>query len=171
MEKKKNGSLKTKILIIILPIVALMIIVLTTVSYKISSSEIKSMSKETLESSIKSQNKEIVAWMDEKLSAAEALKSVLENGDLTNVQINNILDGYYSKDSDFVNGIYIGDEKGNLYKATQSSKTETNVTDSQWYKEGLTRINLEYGDAYVNSNGQSVISATGIIDDGKEKHI
>ena len=169
MEKKKNGSLKTKILIIILPIVALMITVLTTVSYKISSSEIKSMSKETLESSIKSQNKEIVAWMDEKLSAAEALKSVLENGDLTNVQINNILDGYYSKDSDFVNGIYIGDEKGNLYKATQSSKTETNVTDSQWYKEGLTRINLEYGDAYVNSNGQSVISATGIIDDGKEE--
>ncbi|MBQ5735209.1 MAG: hypothetical protein IIV51_07490 [Lachnospiraceae bacterium] len=89
MEKKKNGSLKTKILIIILPIVALMITVLTTVSYKISSSEIKSMSKETLESSIKSQNKQIVAWMDEKLSAAEALKSALENGDLTNVQINN----------------------------------------------------------------------------------
>ncbi len=168
MEQKKSGSLKTKILILILPVVVVMIAVLTAVSYRVSSNVMQEMSQETLESSIKSQRKEIVAWMTENLSVCEALKSTLETGNLSEEQMSDILDGFYTLDSDYVNGAYIGDANGRLYKARQSGKTEKDVRNSQWYQEGLTRTNMEYGDAYVNSDGQNVISATGIIDDGTD---
>lgn len=159
---------ETKILILILPVVVVMIAVLTAVSYRVSSNVMQEMSQETLESSIKSQRMEIVAWMTENLSVCEALKSTLEIGNLSEEQMSDILDGFYTLDSDYVNGAYIGDANGRLYKARQSGKTEKDVRNSQWYQEGLTRTNMEYGDAYVNSDGQNVISATGIIDDGTD---
>lgn len=168
MERKRSGSLKTKILVMLLPIIAVMIAGLAMVSYQVSSGVMEELSQETLESSIKSQKKEIVAWMTENLSVCEALKVSLEKGELSEEQTAEILNGFYDLNSDYVNGAYIGEESGKLYKAQQSAKTESDVCHSQWYQEGLTRVNMEYGDAYVNSDGQSVISATGMINDGKE---
>ena len=41
--------------------------------------------------------------------------------------------------------------------------------NSTWYQEGLTRVNMAVGSAYVNSQGENVISASGILNDGSGK--
>ena len=63
-------------------------------------------------------------------------------------------------------GKNIADADGKLMKAGESDKTESNPTDSVWYKAGLTRLNMGFTDAYTNADGEAVISASGILKDG-----
>ena len=37
-----------------------------------------------------------------------------------------------------------------------------------WYKDGLTRVNMRFTDAYTNEDGDAVISASGILNDGSD---
>ena len=47
--------------------------------------------------------------------------------------------------------------------------SESDPVNSVWYQEGLTRVNMAIGSSYVNSEGVSVISASGILNDGSGK--
>lgn len=62
-------------------------------------------------------------------------------------------------------GLYIADQNGTVIKATKSTKNTTNAVNSPWFKEGLSHVNMTFGDPYV-TGGHKVISATGLIDDG-----
>lgn len=56
-----------------------------------------------------------------------------------------------------------------LLLGKDSNKVESDVINSQWYQEGLRRVSLDYGKTYKNSNGENVITASGIIDDVSSK--
>ena len=64
--------------------------------------------------------------------------------------------------------VYIADENGNLITAADSEKKKNNPTESVWYQSGATRINMGFTDAYTNDNGEAVISASGILNDGSD---
>ena len=53
-----------------------------------------------------------------------------------------------------------------MFQASEAPKDEGNPVDSTWYQEGLTRVNMAVGSAHVNSHGENVISASGILNDG-----
>ena len=76
-----------------------------------------------------------------------------------------IVSGYYNFNTNSPDGLYIADQNGTVIKATKSTKNTTNAVNSPWFKEGLSHVNMTFGDPYV-AGGHKVISATGLIDDG-----
>ncbi|AGX42806.1 methyl-accepting chemotaxis protein [Clostridium saccharobutylicum] len=170
-ELKGRGSIKAKLIGIIIPMMIVIISLLITVSYNKSKGIITKSANDLLETSSKKQVDQIEAWLNENLASFKAVKTSLENTQLNNDQLQNFLNKYYNYSDNYPEGFYIGDEDGNMLKANGSKKSDKNVIDSVWYKEGLTRLNMEYGSAYKNEEGKNTISASAILNDksGKTK--
>lgn len=164
-EKGKMIPIKVKLLSIIVPAVVVTMIILIGISYSISKEIILGYSSSLLNSSIENQSNEIEAWLNENLAAFQMAKNVIETTSPDEVELQNLLDGYYGKNDNCIDGVYIADENGKLMTANGASKKESNPCDSVWYKEGFTRWNMGFTGAYTNSEGDAVISATGILKD------
>ncbi len=122
----------------ILPIVIIIVAILTIISYLVSKSVIASYSENLLSSSIQNQGNEIEAWLNENLSAFQAIKHNIEQTKPNDAQLQTLLDQYYDYNSNYPDGLYLADGQGNLMTASASSKSEQNPTSSVWYTEGLT---------------------------------
>ena len=160
MKKKRNMSIKAKLLGIIIPVMVAIVVVLVLVAYEMSSGIIGNYSENLLESSVDNQANEIESWLNKNIAGIKSAKKTIEQLKPDNEEMQNILDGYYGFDENYPDGIYIADSNGNLMKASESDKSESDVTGSVWYKEGLTRVNPKVGSAYKNSKGENVISAS-----------
>ena len=168
MKKKRNMSIKAKLLGIIIPVMVAIVVVLVLVAYEMSSGIIGNYSENLLESSVDNQANEIESWLNKNIAGIKSAKKAIEQLKPDNEEMQNILDGYYGFDENYPGGIYIADSNGKLMKASESDKSESDVTGSVWYKEGLTRVNPKVGSAYKNSKGENVISASAMINDGSE---
>lgn len=166
--KEKQGiiSIRMKLLAIIVPIVVALMVALVLVAYRTSAEIIEDYSKNLLESSVGNQSAQIEGWLNENIEAFQAVKAAIENTKPDDKQLQTILDGYYNYNSNYPNGLYIADREGNMFQASEAPKDEGNPVDSTWYQEGLTRVNMAVGSAHVNSHGENVISASGILNDG-----
>lgn len=166
--KEKQGiiSIRMKLLAIIVPIVVALMVALVLVAYRTSAEIIEDYSKNLLESSVGNQSAQIEGWLNENIEAFQAVKAAIENTRPDDKQLQAILDGYYNYNSNYPNGLYIADREGNMFQASEATKDEGNPVDSTWYQEGLTRVNMAVGSAHVNSHGENVISASGILNDG-----
>ncbi len=78
------------------------------------------------------------------------------------------MDSYYQFNDNYPEGLYVADENGKLMKAAESDKTESNLLESVWYRDGITRLNMAFTDAYTDENGEALVSASGILDDGSD---
>lgn len=164
-KQKKMVSIKTKLLGTILPVVIIIVLLLVGVSYYISKNIITGYSESLLNSSIENQANQIEAWLNENLAAFQSVKQTIEGTKPDEKEIQLILDQYYGYSDNYPEGLYIADEKGKLITATGSGKTESDPTEAVWYKDGLTRVNMGFTDAYTNADGEAVISASGILND------
>lgn len=167
-KEKKLISIKAKLLGIILPVVVAMVLLLAGTSYVISKNIITEYSQNLLNSSIQNQVNEIEAWLDENLSAFQIVKHTIEGIDPDEEELQRILDEYYGFNDNYPEGLYIADEKGNFMAAGESGKTVADPTESVWYKDGFTRVNMGFTDAYTNENGEAVISASGILNEDSD---
>ena len=161
-------SIKTKLLGTILPLTIIIVLVLTRISYFISKSIISSYSENLLSSSIENQSNEIEAWLNENLSSFQVAKKTIEQTKPDDAALKQILNGYCGFNDNYPDGLYIADENGTLITADDSSKKDSDPASSEWYKDGLTRVNMEFTDAYTNEDGDAVISASGILNDGSD---
>ena len=66
---KKFISIKTKLLGIILPVMAVIIVVLISLSYYVSKKVVQSDAQKLLKTSVESQVSEIEEWLDKNLSS------------------------------------------------------------------------------------------------------
>lgn len=164
---KRRGSIKFNLLVIIIPIVAVMMVGLVAISYQISSNSLRKEAEELLQTSIRSQKNDIESWMKDNLDSFKIFKNTIESTTPDEEGLKLILDGTVGYNSTFADGFYIGTSDGRLITGAGSSKTESNVRESNWYKEGSTRINMAYGEPYVNNDGVNVISATGMLNFGE----
>jgi len=164
---KRRGSIKFNLLVIIIPIVAIMMVGLVAISYQISSKSLRKEAEELLQTSIRSQKNDIESWMKDNLDSFKIFKNTLESTTPDEENLKLILDGTVGFNSTYSDGFYIGTSDGRLITGAGSSKTESNVRESNWYTEGSTRINMAYGEPYVNSDGVNVISATGMLNYGE----
>lgn len=161
-------SIKTKLLGTILPLTIIIVLVLTGISYFISKSIISSYSENLLSSSIENQSNEIEAWLNENLSSFQVAKKTIEQTKPDDAALKQILNGYCGFKDNYPDGLYIADENGTLITADDSSKKDSDPTSSVWYKDGLTRVNMGFTNAYTNEDGDAVISASGILNDGSD---
>lgn len=164
--KNKIVSIKVKLLGIILPVVIIVMILLVGISYSISKNIIRKYSENLLSSSIENQSNEIEAWLNENLSAFQMAKDIIETTTPDKGELQTMLNGYYGKNDNCIDGLYIADINGNMIVAEGAKKVESNPCESVWFKDGLTRWNMGFTQAYTNSEGESVISASGILQDG-----
>lgn len=168
MKKEKQTkvfSIKTKLLGIILPVVILIVVLLAGISYKISKKTITEYSKNLLDTSVENQVNEIESWLNENLSAFQTVKQAIETTNPADAQLKRLLNGYYGFNDNYPDGIYIADANGKLLTAEGSGKAESDPTQSVWYQEGITRLNMGFTSAYTNESGEAVISASGILND------
>lgn len=168
-EKRGMVSIRMKLLAIIVPIVVALMVALVLIAYQTSAKIIESYSRNLLESSVGSQSSHIEGWLNENIEAFQAVKATIESIKPQGDKLQAILDAYYDYNSNYPQGMYIADEDGNMFQAAGASIDEPDPVNSTWYQEGLTRVNMAVGSAYVNSQGENVISASGILNDGSGK--
>lgn len=169
MKKQKTVSIKAKLLGVIIPVVIAIVVVLVVAAYQISAGTIKKYSQNLLQSSVENQASQIEAWLNENLASFQMAKTIIEDLKPSDEELKTILDGYYGYNSNYPEGLYVADSTGQLITASESTKKESDVTNSTWYKEELTRVNMAVGSAYQNADGVNVISASGILNDGSDK--
>ncbi len=168
-KKKKVKRISTKLLTYIVPLVAVTVLALVIVSSTIAKNSMTELATETLESSISNQADNIEAWLDENLKFFSTVKYFIETQEVTYSKLRIILETYYGYNKSSPDGFYIGTSEGKLYKSENSTFYEPDVVNSTWYKQGITRVDMAYGTAYVNNQGTTVVSATGIINDGQDE--
>ncbi len=168
-ELKYKISIKTKLLGIIIPMMAIIVSSLIFISYSKSKEIITNSANNLLETSSKKQVDQIESLLNENLASFKALKTSLEGTNLSDSQLQNLLNKYYRYDDNYKEGFYIADESGKLFKADKSNKSDKNILNSVWYKEGLTRINMAFGTPYKNEEGKNVVSASSILNDKSGK--
>lgn len=167
-EQKKIRSIKAKLLGTILPVVAVMVLAIAATSYLISKNIITEYSQNLLSSSIANQANEIESWLDENLSAFQTVKRAIEKTKPDEEALQAMLDSYYQFNDNYPEGLYVADENGKLIKAAESKKEGSNLLQSVWYRDGITRLNMGFTYAYADENGEALVSASGILDDGSD---
>lgn len=162
-QKKSITSIKTKILTAVSALVLILVLILILLSYMISKNIIEDKSKQVLELSVKNQASQMEAWMTENLNVFNTFKENLETMDYTDEQIQTLLDSYLGKSSNYPDGFYIADSDGKVMQADGVEYKKTISDDPVWYTEGLTRVNMAFGDVFTNEAGEEVISASAIL--------
>ena len=167
-KKKSNTkiSIKTKIIGTIVPVVTILIVVMILLSYTISGKIISNNATSLLDSSISYQSESIAGWLNENLAAFSTAKQTIEQTKASGAELQKLLDSYYEYNANYPNGLYVADEEGNVFKASKSEQTFHDVTQSTWYQEGLSRINMKYGSAYESDDGTNQVSASALLNDG-----
>ena len=135
-------------------------------SYTISGKIISNNATSLLDSSISYQSESIAGWLNENLAAFSTAKQTIEQTKASGAELQKLLDSYYEYNANYPNGLYVADEKGNVIKASKSEQTFHDVTQSTWYQEGLSRINMKYGSAYESDDGTNQVSASALLNDG-----
>lgn len=170
-EIKRNGGLRLgfrgKLLSMTLPFSIVMVIILITIAYTVSKSNITESSERLLTTSAKDQSHQIEAWLNRKLDEMKTVKYDIENsGALTDGELmQQKLDSYVGLDAAFNGGFYVSDLSGNVVKAATNENTISSPTSQIWFTEGITRMNPNFTRTYTDESGNQVISASGLLND------
>lgn len=167
--KKRKISIKAKLLGTIIPASAVVLFLLILVSYLVSKGMMKESAMNLLDASIGIQAAEMEGWLNKDLVSFEMVKKNIEGTKPNDKELQKLLNQYYNYNSDYPEGIYVASADGTLIKPEKSQKSEKGILDSVWYTQGLSRVNMAFGSAYANEEGENIISASGIIDDGQDK--
>ena len=166
---EKHAKIKNKLIALLMPVVLLQVILLVVISGYISSQSLKKMATAQLDSSISNQGDNIESWLQKNLENFSTAKQVIETQKPDDEAMQSLLDAFYGYNTYCTDGFYIASESGKFMKASESARTVSNPKDEEWYKQGITRVRLNYGGAYKNEKGESVISASGILNDGSDE--
>jgi len=165
-KQQKTTKIKNKLLLFLLPAVVVAILVLVIISGYLSSRSLTKMATSQLNSSISNQADNIESWLNENLQNFNTVKLLIEKTAPTDEELQAMIDAGYGFNAYCKNGPYVATEKGQVFKAEASTKVTDNVTGQEWFKQGITRVNLAYGRTYRDADGTNVISASGILNDG-----
>lgn len=169
-EKSKDTKVKVlkgikgKLLITIIPCVALAIILIIGLSYSASKKIIINKAMEDLAAESKSHTTEIELWSERILATLKMVHHDLEmlqtNEDLKITYLQSLVD----MNEDFPQGVYIGDSQGNYLDVAWEPGPDYVVTERDWYLEGLGHEEFTYGAPYLDENtGEYVVSVTTLL--------
>ena len=163
--KKRTGKIRNKLLIFIMPAVFVLVTILVIITSALSGKSLKKKSTEQLEASMATQVDNISAWMNQNLKYFSTVKRELEAARPTQAQMQKVLDSFYGFDKNTPEGLYVITAEGKFLKPADSPLEMSDPTSSPAYKQGLTRVDMDFGPAYKNDEGQYVITAAGILKD------
>ena len=165
--KTHKKSIRGKLLLLTIPVTIVIVLSLVFASAQMSKSRLQEKSEAQLDSSIVNQKDNIESWLDKNLEFFQTAKHTIEmERPQTREDLTKLLSIYYGQNHNCPNGLYVADAKGNYYKAEKADFSSRDVTDTMWYRQGLTRVNMDYGTAYQNVDKKYVVSASAILNDG-----
>ncbi len=165
-KNKRTKKIKNKLLLMIMPTVCLSLIILVAISAYLTNINMTNMAVSQLEDSVDSQGDDIESWLKKNLEYFSTVKKIIETLKPDDELMKKIIYGTKGMNSDSANGMYMNTADGKVYSFVKKVEAGQKLKDTMWYKEGITRVNMGYGEVYNNAEGIAIISATGIIDDG-----
>ena len=162
---KKTAKIKNKLILLIVPVVVVTMVVLVFIAGWVSRNSMKKMAMAQLDSSISNQGDNIEAWLQENLENFSSIKQVIEKTHPDAEGIQGILDSFYGYNKNCPNGLYIAYDDGRTFKAGASDKVFSNIKEEPWYKQGITRINMNYGAAITSAISAGMGTAAAILGD------
>lgn len=168
MKKNKNKKfgVKARLMVTILPIIAIGFVMLILMTFFSSRSSIQKKTESLLQKEAESSEKQIQAWREDNLSTLDTALSTMQNLQMSAEEVLNY-EGFYLETYEyFPNGIYIIQADGTLLDAS-GWEPEDDLRERDYYKEGLTHTNgvLVFGSPYQDSlTGGFVVTATRCMD-------
>lgn len=161
---KKKVGIQKKLLRFILPVVAISFVSVIVVAYYSSKNSIGEKTQKLLKSDAATSSTAIEAWANKNLGTLQTAVNTMENLDMNREEILNYESFYLEKYEDIPNGIYIANEKKEVYDAT-GWEPDGDVTQSSWYIEGKDHDQMAFGEPYVDDyTGGYIVTASQHID-------
>lgn len=160
MNKAKVG-IRTKLLVFILPIVAVAFVILTIFAYSSSKNSIQRKTSVLLRKEAESSANQILAWKEDNLATLNTALETMENLHMTSEEILDYESFFLGTHKDFPDGIYIIQTDGTLIDAS-GWEPEEDIRENDYYQEGLNNTGtLAFGEPYLDafSNGYVVTAA------------
>lgn len=123
-KENKMISIKVKLLGIILPVIVVMMLVLTGLSYSVSKKVIKADAHDLLQTSVESQALAIESWLNQNMVSVSVAKQAIEQMGFDDRQLQDFLDSYYDYDSNFTQGFYVAGMDGIVLRAKSAKSVE-----------------------------------------------
>ncbi len=156
----KKVSIRTKLMVFILPIVAISFLILVLLAYAESKKSIAEKTESLLQTEGISSVNEIKEWESNNLVTMETAADTMLYLKMSDEQILNYEARFLNTYEDFPNGIYLGYEDGTVLDASGWQPEEA-VTGLTWYKEGLTHEQFSFGEPYIDDlTGEYIVTAT-----------
>lgn len=159
---KSKRSIKTKLILIIAPLVVLAIGTLLMITYTNSKKIIVDYANKLVESSTKSNANELETWSQEIISSLNQVQNTLDNVELDKDALLKYLKTTMNQNDSFANGVYVGTDKQELIVPNDFTMPSGYiVAERDWFKEGLNNEQFRYGTAYLDADtGEYVVSAS-----------
>lgn len=160
MVDMKKFGIKAKLLISLVPAVAVGLFVLITIAYLSSKNTITEKTEELLQAEGVASANEITTWMEKNLATLDTAIETMEYLNMSGEEILNYENKFLETYDDFPNGIYIATEGAVTYDATGWDAGNA-PWESTWYQEGVMHETFAFGEPYVDSlTGEYVVTAS-----------
>ena len=157
---KRKFGIRAKLMVGTLPIIFLAFVVVVAIAYNSSKGSIEQKTEKLLESDTATCVNRIVAWENDNLGVLQNAVDTIVNLDMDREEILEYESFYLETYEDFPNGIYIGNEAGEIYDAT-GWEPEGDLTQKNWYLEGMDHDSMAFGEPYQDSlTGGYVVTAS-----------
>ena len=157
---KRKFGIRAKLMVGTLPIIFLAFVVVVVIAYNSSKGSIEQKTEKLLESDTATCVNRIVAWENDNLGVLQNAVDTIVNLNMDREEILEYESFYLETYEDFPNGIYIGNEAGEIYDAT-GWEPEGDLTQKSWYLEGMDHDSMAFGEPYQDSlTGGYVVTAS-----------
>ncbi|WP_312370382.1 methyl-accepting chemotaxis protein [Lachnoclostridium sp.] len=159
---KIKRSIKTKLILIIAPLVVLAIGTLLMITYTTSRKIIMDDANQLVKSLTKSNANEIETWSQEIITSLNQIQNTLNNVELDNNALLKYLKTTMNQNDSFEYGVYVGTDRQEMITPFDfTMPSDYIVADKDWFKEGLQNEHFQYGTAYLDAHtGEYVVSAS-----------
>lgn len=166
-KKTRSGSLKNKLLIIILPLIAVLIAAIVIVNFISTKSIMTQNAESELQEESNYNVKSIEGWIDTVLASLDSVQNTLESVPFdSNDEELKYLETTTTLIASVPYGVYEGDAEGNYLDGSGwVPDADYVVTERDWYNEGLANSSFTFGAPYVDANtGEFIVSASVLLD-------
>lgn len=162
--KKKRGSIKSKLLTLFLPLVAFSFVLILMIVYIQSQKIIQNKTDNLMQAESSVSINQILSWEASNLTVLDTAVDSILHLNMSDEQILTYEMQFLNTYEDFPNGMYIGYDDGKVLDAS-GWEPDTDIRQSTWYTEGLTHDTFEFGEPYIDAlTGEYIVTASRRLD-------
>ncbi len=174
-QRRKNGSLLTKLLLTILPLVAVSVFGVMAVGVVNLNDQLNTAINRSMQEEAATHTSEISGWASEVIQYLSVVTMTIENGDYKaeSKELLDYLENTLGLHAACPNGVYGGSEDGTYIDGSGwVPGADYIVKERGWYKEGLAHDTVQFGEPYLDADtGEMVVSATVLLKNIDKKNM